>query len=42
MLKAIRDFFADQERVSRLFMGLAVAIGLGSVLVLIGAFIFIE
>lgn len=40
MIKAIQEFFADQERVSKLLMGLAIALGLGSVVVLIGAFIF--
>lgn len=40
MIKAIREFFSDQERVSKLCMGLAIALGLGSVVVLAGAFIF--
>ncbi|WP_293779719.1 hypothetical protein [uncultured Oxalicibacterium sp.] len=41
MIKFFRELFADQERVSRLCMNLAIIFGLSSVAVLIGGFIFI-
>lgn len=41
MIKFFRELFADHERVSRLCMNLAIILGLSSVAVLIGGFIFI-
>jgi|GEM_PF-6729911 len=41
MIKSIRAFFADPARVSKLLLGLSVALGLGSVVVLAGAFILL-